>query len=738
MFIRTRLAFALVGLIAPSAWAGPVNSDDATTLAPVLVTVQKRPEIARDVPLSLTTFDAQALDRLRVQGINDVVRLVPNAFFSASSGVNSLSVRGVGGGGRNIGFDPRVGVYLDGVYVGQAQALTMPWVDLEQAVFLRGPQGHLFGRNSVAGAVVLTSAPPSDAFEGQVRLSAGNQGLAEGSAVVSGPLSETVSGRVTIGNEHRDGVIRNRYDGDDLGGLDRAGGRASIRWTPTDSWRIDAAVDAGHLRQNIAYGQPKTDFFGFPLIGEPLSKREVDINTNPFVDLRTNGASVTAQYTLANGSTLTSITAQRATRQKRSNDMDYSAADLVKLRYRDEFKQTSQEFRWASSDAAPVRAVVGLYAAREDADTERYVDLGEELSTRVPVSGYPIRLPFGAAFGVTPGLAKAASLGQLRTDTAALFGSVDWDVTDRWTLELGGRYTWERKDLAMQLDGSGAGALRIAVLPDEQRQRDDTDFSPRASVVFHLSPSLNAYATYATGFKSGGWNVDFLNRAQAAGDYGFAPETVNSYEVGLKGLVLNDRLSFDVSAFRAHYDDFQVFQLVTLGSGTSAFQLRNAARATSQGLEASAAYQVTRRLRVGGAVGFLDATFDQFLNGDATGRDLSGNKMPEAPRRTASLQLDYRMTAGSAGHLDWHVDHSYRDGWYTAATNTPGEWVGSSQLTNASVRFVPTSGRWDLLVWVRNLGDRDFVVARTRDFFGNDVEQYNTPRSIGVTGTWHF
>lgn len=739
MLTRSRLMVALAAALPWGAGAATSPSDwPTTTLESVQVTVQKREEAAQDVPWSLTTFDADSLDRLRVRSINDVARLSPNTFFSGSSGVNSLTMRGVGGGGRNIGFDPRVGVYLDGVYVGQAQALTMPWLDLEQAVFLRGPQGHLFGRNSVAGAVVLTTVEPTDSFEGQARAAVGSRGLAEGSVIASGPLSDTIRGRVVVSNEHQDGYIDNRFNGETLGGLDRASGRGSLVWEPSELLRVGLTVDAGHLRQTIPYGQPRTDFFGAPLLGEPLGKREVNINDRPFVDLRTGGAALSVQYNAFGGGTLTSITSQRSTRQERENDMDYSAADIVSLRYQDRFSQTSQEFRWASAENASVRYIVGVYAAREDARTKRYIDVGQDMGALVPVAGYPMRLPFGVAFGVRPGLAQASSLGQLRTDTAAVFGSVDWDLSDRWTAELGARYTWEKKNLAMQLDGRGSGALRVATLPDDHQSLSHTDFSPRASLIFKITPDLNTYLTYSTGFKSGGWNVDFLNVAQAASGYGFEPETVESLELGLKGQALQGRLSFDVAAFEARYKDFQVFQFVTLGSGTSALQLRNAAQATSRGVEASVGFQATSALRVGANAGFLDAKFDRFPNGDPTGRDLAGNQLPEAPRHTVGLMVDYRTKAGTTGLVDWHVDYSYRGAWFSGATNASSEKIASSQQTNASVRFTPVSGRWDVELWARNVFNQDAVVAHTRDFFGNEVVQYNTPRSVGVTGTWHF
>lgn len=726
---------ACLASIASPVLAAPDEAPSAVTLDTVVVTVQKRPETEKNVPVAMTVIENESLERLRIRDLSDVGALAPSTVLSQSSGVNTLTVRGVGGGGRNIGFDPRVGVYLDGVYIGQAQALTMPWLDLQQAVFLRGPQGHLFGRNTVAGAVVLTSEPAQEPTQATVRATVGNDGRLEGQAMVAGAWSEDWAGRLAVSNEHTDGDIRNRYDGQRWGGLDRRGARAQVRWTP-GPWQIDWSGDVSDSHQKVPYGQPITDFFDTPLPAGPLSPRVVSFNTIPYVDLRTWGTSLNAQRSLDNGGTLTALASVRDTRQKRQNDTDYSAADLLRVNYTDAYRQNSQEVRWASPDQGRVRGVVGFYGAQERANTNRGVTIGNDVGTLVPVPGLPIRLPFGAAFRLRPGFG-AASVASVDTDSWAVFGNVDVDLSDRWVASVGGRYTEEEKSLRMDLNGAGSGALAIATLGTTDNRRDK-DFSPRASVTFKVNDRVNAYLTYATGFKSGGWNVDFLNLGQAATGFGFAPETVTSWETGVKGSSANGKWSFEGSVFQADYDDYQVFQFQSLGGGAAVLQLRNAAKVRSRGAEISANWHPSSAWAFGAQVGALDARFVRFPNGGGAGVDLDGNRLPEAPKWTVGLQASYQQSL-SKGYLVWQAEHHYRSSSFASANNAPVyDELSSRHWTNARVTFESQDGQWAVSLWSKNLFDRSGIDVRGRDFFGNQVVQYAQPRQVGVDVTWKY
>ena len=314
---RTRLisllSFALAAPLASQAQPDP----DMRTLDEVVVTVQNRAQEKREVPLSLTALTHERLDAMRVRNAGDAVMAVPNTLLSESNGVNTFTVRGVGGGGRNIGFDPRVGVYIDGVYIGQSQALTMPWLDLEQAVFLRGPQGHLFGRNSVAGAVVLTTRPAEGPANASVRATVGSYGRREATITAGAPLTDTLSGRVAVSRERSDGFVTNRVDGARWGGVDRSTGRVQLGWTPTEDWRVNLSVVASDSHQDVPYGQPITDFFDTPLPSGALPPHEVAFNVTPYVRLRTEGATATAVRSLGNGGDITAVVASRRVKQRR-------------------------------------------------------------------------------------------------------------------------------------------------------------------------------------------------------------------------------------------------------------------------------------------------------------------------------------------------------------------------------------------------------------------------------------
>ena len=718
-----------------SAYATPNPTpaeETIVTLDTVVVTVQKRPEQAKDVPQSMTVVSASTRDNARIQSAYELDRVTPNMSSTQAGGINTVSLRGIGGGGRNIGFDPRVGVYLDGVYIGQAGSLVMPMWGLDQAVVLRGPQGALFGRNSVAGAIVLESSTPPDTFQGSASATLGADRLMQGRVHVGGPLTDRQRLQAHVAHEERDGVLVNQATGQSVDNRNRQ--LARVRWdmdiSETDVVRVSA--DRARVRERNIVGAPATGFFGTPLPADQVGV--VDMNVTPRSDVDVYGGSATWEHVGPRDRTWTVIAGHRALDHGRMNDIDYSAADLLWGDYDDSFRTNSLEARVATSGNARHRAVVGLYAAQERASSNRTVTIGTDVATRIPVPGVPVLVPFGAAFGLSPGLGARAQ-GHVDTDQYALFAMWDWDATDRVTTHVGGRFTHERKDVRYNLDGSGSGRMQIATLTGFTDDRSRSTFSPTAGVSMKINEDATAYATYATGTKSGGWNLDFLNVGQAAGDFSFDDETVQSVELGVRGH--HGRFSYDASAFVAEIDDHQVFQFVALGGGGSVLQLRNAARAKSEGLELQAAYQATDRLKIDGGLGLQHARFVDFPNGGTAGANLSGNDLPDAPHQTANIGVSWGWDAlGGAWEASARARH--RSEAFSGADNTANQRLDEQNVLSARLTFQPQAGGWSASVWAENLTDEDAVVYRTRDFFGHEVEKRMEPRAVGVDITVEF
>ena len=689
------------------------------------VTVQGVEVQERRLPMSTTVLTSEDLDKLRIKDVVKASQFTPNTRASMASGVNTLTIRGIGGGGRNIGIDPRVGMYLDGVSIGQSQALNVPWLDLEQAVFLNGPQGTFFGRNSISGAVSLHSNRPTDYVTGKGVLEFGSNNYQAIEGVFSGPLTSDLNARIAVRHQEQDGYIWNRKTNSFLGDKDVDTGRIGFEWSRGD-FNLWATYDWSKVTSNAVVGQPGSDFFGFPLVSN-LGKNQADLNTEPSYDLRSEGGMISAQWNTSYG-TVTSLTSHRSVRQDRVSDMDYFPADLLSLYYNDNFSTTSQELRW-SGETARFTYQIGGYVGREKSRTDRLITIGNDAaSTLIPVAGLPIRVPFATALRVRPGFG-AMSLGNQRTDTTAVFGNISVPFAKMWAVDTGARVSWETKRLNVDLDGSGSGGMQVATFTDSDRFSTSV-VSPYASVRFMPNDNTQWYLTYATGYKSGGWNADFVTRQQAQGDLKFKKETVNSWEVGVKSE--HTQWGVGAAAFYALYDDYQFSQFVLQGDQAMVAQIRNAAKVSSQGVELKGHWTPTERFMLRGELGVLRARFDKFPSATGSGQSFNGNHLPDAPEFTSAIGADYTQPVG-AGAVRFTVLQSYSSSMYALANNLPDEKIEPLSLTHFAVRYQPTNAWWSVKASVSNVFDRQRINYINKDILNNRVLQYNAPRTFVVS-----
>ncbi len=711
------VASALGSAMAQQAATPAAKADDPAVLETVTVTAQKRAQSLQDVPISMTVIGEEALEKSRIRSMFDLNQSVPNFEAAPLPGTPQITVRGVGGGGRNIGWDTRVGVYLDGIYLGQAQAINQPLFDIEQVEVLRGPQGHLFGRNTVAGAVNITSRAPTKDFEGSLRAVAGNYGAVEGYATFSGAIADKVLGKFSIASEERDGYSTNLFNGEKLDDLKRVTTRAQLVFDATNKLKVSLFGDYSDTKQKIILGEPVTSFSDRPLPAGPLPHRQVNFNTTPYIDAQLSGFSMNVNYALDNGGTFTSITGYRDTHQDRANDTDYNPQDIFRIQYVDDFKQTSQEFRVVSANKGSARYVAGVYYSKEDADTLRKAFSGTQASL--------IGLPGGLV---------GTNAGTLNTKTTAIFGALDYDLTPALTLNLGARHTSEKKDFLYNLNG--AAAIGIATLVNFRDNRSENKFTGTAGATYALGKDANLYAKYSTGFKGGGWNADFVRATQVADGLQFNTETVKSYEVGLKGKLLGGRMQYDVSAFTSEFSDYQTFFFVPLPNGTAILQLKNAAKVKSEGLEASTKVRITQNFTLGANVGVLSTKYKSFPNAGGLGVSYTGQDVPDTPGLTAAVNVDYSIPVpGLGGRFDLFADFSHRDSAFQGAGLPESS---SRDLLNMRLAYSPDNSKWSVSIWGRNLTDKDFVIASGRDFLGNNFVTRGVPRMYGMEAKYNF
>jgi iron complex outermembrane receptor protein len=714
-------------LIATTAVA---QTDEAETAAveTVVVTAQKREQNLQDVPIAITALNAERLEELGAVRLSDLSNRAPGFLIEKFSNVETVFIRGVGGGGRNIGFSSRAGIYIDGVYTGQPGGIDQALADAQRVEVLRGPQGTLFGRNTVSGAVNVVTRPPSgDAgLEASGRI--GNFDERSGSAAIRGTLVDgKLFGKLSVFGEQRDGFVTNLFDDSHRGGqINTVSGRGALRWLATDKLTVDVAADYSRDRSQIGPIESVSNAVGGGLVDPTAPEvHQINENTPRIRDNRSYGLSATAAYQLPADHTLTSITAWRGVRSFRQADNDYSPMALLASYYKDEFEQGSQELRIASPNDGRLRYVAGVFLLDEIARTNRRVVVGPDAAAaRLPV----------APGTVIPGVAR------VRTRSYAAFANADFDIVPQLTLNIGARYTHEERSLVLNLDGATSGGFAIATLTNFRDTADEGHLTPTLGLTWRLGSDANVYAKYSEGFKSGGWNVDFLNRqavvpipGQPGTPFAFKTERAHSYEAGMKAEFLERRVRINLAGFLASYGDYQINHYVNNGV-TSVIQLANAAKVDTSGLETSIEAQLTPNLRLTADMTFLRTRFVSFPGGGVGGRDASGNRLPMAPRFTGAFGGQYTAPFELAGgRISLFYQYSFRGFSYASQENIiPGQAIPSFGLSTGRVSWRSADRRLEVALWGENLGAHRYIVNQGLDFLGTKLVQWGEPRTWGV------
>ncbi|WP_339719010.1 TonB-dependent receptor [uncultured Paraglaciecola sp.] len=704
-------------------------------LEKILVTAQKRTQNINEVPISISTMSSDAISQTGVRQLKDVAEFVPNLTISDGTDFSSeVRIRGVGANSRNIGFDTRVGVYLDGVYLGQSPALNQELLDLERIEVLRGPQGTLFGKNTVAGAINLISKEPTDTLEGHVGAELGNLNAKQLTASLNLPLSDKLAAKFSFNKQTRDGFVTNLATGNDnINEQDATSYRAQIRYDMSENVKANLSIDGMQSDRTSYTGEPITNTFGSELTSESPELFEISSTSDPVEERDINGIALTLDWSLDNGHDVRSITAFRDSEISYSNDSDYSSLDLLYIGYNDAYEQTSQEFQYISPANSKLEYVAGLYLYSQDSETSRTV-FASAISAQL--------------FGTDPSN-PTTNHGDVETTTVALFVSGDYELSEHLKLGFGVRLSTEDKKVDWVTIGTGSGAFGIAT-GSVIDKRTDNHIAPTVSLNYALNDELNTYIKYGNGYKSGGYNLDFIDTSTLEGGIGYDKETVDNFEVGVKGSVLDKNLSFSFAAFHAKYSDYQVNQFIDLGEGQTSISIRNAAEVETNGLEAEVTYLLTDELTLNFSAGLLDTEFVSFPGGGAGGSDASGNQLPRAPESSFNLGLQYYYPIDAFGaDLLARLDYAYSDSYYTDVNNIKSQLlasgdnvafgsVPSNSLLNARLGLISHDDDWTVSLWARNLTDEVYLTNNNRDFFGTLVNYYGTPRTFGIELEYKF
>ncbi|MEO0997051.1 MAG: TonB-dependent receptor, partial [Pseudomonadota bacterium] len=557
-------AVALVGLS-----AGLPQPLGAQELEEIVVTARKREESLQQIPIAVTAFDAEALAALSASDLAALGSFTPNlnlAYSQGNSGGSNLgaTIRGVGQFDYLVTTDPGVGVYLDGIYLGRTTGAVLDLLDVERVEVLRGPQGTLFGKNTIGGAINVVTRRPADSLDGEARLVVGDESRTDARLSVSGPLADNLAASLALGINNRDGYVE-RADGIDLGDVDQRIARAALSFAPSD--RVDLLFAADHTRQRqnsapslLAEVNPGGSVLGlwnaFVADPAPIAAADVDIDSNFFStsqtgtnrnDLDVTGLSVTVDVDLTPGLQLRSITGWRDMEAVFGRDGDNTAAQYVHTQNTVNQDQLSQELQLIG-EGERARWLAGVYYFSEDASDFNRPRLGSGLFDALEALPAPLGPPGAACAApfVAPGcpgnpINVALDL-DLNVSTAqevtslAVFGNLDYALNDRWAVNIGLRWTDEEKDFFVSSFRENSGAI---ILPPGTTAGDSwSELSWRLGLDFRPGDEMMYYAALSRGFKSGGFN----GRPTAAFAVdSYDPEFITAYEIGVKSDLLDNR-----------------------------------------------------------------------------------------------------------------------------------------------------------------------------------------------------
>ncbi len=812
-FVRISL-LVTAALVATPAWAGDsrLADDPSAQQTPpssvgtgaidegeeILVTARRRQETSQNVPLAISVIGGEHIDNTGSFNVGRLQQLTPTLQFYTSNPRNSAAnIRGLGApfGLTNDGIEQGVGIYVDDVYYSRAASSTFDFLDAAQIEVLRGPQGTLYGKNTTAGAITISSRQPTFDFEGRAEVSIGNLGFKQAKAAISGPLSDTLAARAAVSATSRKGTLFNVTTGNWINEQDNLGLRAQLLWRPSNAVDVALAGDYSaqnpeccaqiHVRTGATQRALNRQYAalaaaqGYAVVSTNPFDRITDIDADLNAGNTIGGASLRVKWDSGPGA-LTSVTAWRFWDWKPSNDRDFIGLPITtRSQNPSQQHQYTQELRYAQTGSR-FDFVAGLFAFHQTVRTQGTQEQG-------PAASRWLLNPSSALASNPAVLDGLLAENDIRLDNTSLaaFGQASWKVTDQLTVQPGVRVNYDRKKglYSSVVTGTASDGTRQPVLFSgaystdpwivAQRgvlapQRFEPEFSAwnfswDLNLSYKIAPDVLAYATYAKTFKSGGINLNGVpsdaagNPLVAAGTV--KPESLNHFEVGVKAQFWDRKATFNLSAFRTDITDFQA--LVTNGQlGVLRGYLANAGQVHSQGIEWDLSVRPSRRFNAYFNGTYTDARYRKFvdapcppeLSGGGTGTpvaapgipgnspancDISGQRLPGVSKWSFSYGAEANLPAtllGKGGEVYLGIDGNSRTAFSSNPSPSAYTWVGGYRLTNLRLGFRTEDGL-NVFGWVRNAFDVDYFeqLAVPSGNTGLIVGSPGDPRTWGGT-----
>lgn len=760
--------------------AQTTDDKDVLQLDTIMVTARRRAENEQTVPTPITVLQGKQLEEAKIYQIQDLQQQLTNftsQFIHARQ--SSVAIRGIGNNTANEGLESSVGIYLDNVYLGVPGQAVFDLLDIEQIDLLRGPQGTLFGKNTTAGVLNISSKQPVFHQKRSVEVSMGERGYHQIKGMFNQPLSDDVAVRISAYTTHDDGWIKNTYTDKDMNEINRYGVRGQVLYQPDN--QLSVRVIAEHNQEDSSTGSLIPYSFGpwnpsgnvasyLPLdisgsnattyadrvaaLGAKNIKRNpydyaVDLDTEQQSKIKQNAVSTELNWLFDNDFKLTSIIAWRDWSFKPKNDLDFTRLDGITGGFNVDQKQFSQEVRLASPLNQMFNYVLGAFYYYQNIDSH---------------NSYKTGINALAATSTFPNNAYLSGLGQSTTDSYAIFGQSTWHVIPKFDLTTGLRLTSERKSgQVKQTDIQPMVYTAFSPLfrayDSGHLSRTDQSVASLLTASYQFNSDILGFITVSTGEKSGGYNLNSV--ATPAAVLGNAalnidPEKAINIEIGLKNSWLDHRLFININGFLTKIKDYQAVTTIAIDNQYLNL-LTNVGDLTSKGIELDLKAQLNRQFLVSFNAAYTDATFDSGtaptpfetfngIGGTADSgygkgyRDISGHQVNGAPRWITNLSLQYQHDVfANAEHYSL-INYGWRSGTYADANNSIYSKIPSYGILNliTGVRLPHGQNEIDFSIWVKNMLDKHYFLGLVNSGNGGYTASAAQPRTIGASIKYSF
>lgn len=750
-----------------------------TELTELIITARRRVETAQNVPISISVVGGAQVEETGAFNVNRLKELVPTVqLYSSNPRNTTLNVRGLGStfGLTNDGIDPGVGFYVDGVYYARPAATTLDFIDIERIEVLRGPQGTLFGKNTTAGAFNITTRTPKFTPSATLEVSYGNFGFVQAKAAVTGAITKKIAGRFSFSGTQRNGVIRDIVRQKSINDLNNIGFRGQVLYAPSEKIKITLTGDISDQQPEgyaqVVAGVVQTKRPGYRQFDSIIRDLNYQLpSRNPFdriADHNTawrsgnqlGGVSVNVDAKVGSG-TLTSTTAWRYWNWDPSNDRDFTGLPVLTLSQApSKHKQWSQELRYAGEFSSRLSGVVGVFVIGQDLKTDP-VHTEESGSAQWRFSQSTT-----SNLWKTPGLLDGYGIrttSSLETFGAAVFGQLDWAITERVHLLPGVRYNYDKK--AVDFDRKTYGgletndpqllAIKRSVYTDQAftADVDESNFSGQLTLSYKANNNINAFATYSISYKPVGINLGGLPTAngQVLSELAtIKPEDVNHFELGVKTSPTKTS-TLNITLHNTVIKDYQT-QVQTAEVGVNRGYLANAEKVRVRGVELDGAVKINNHFSFYGNLAYTDGQYITFTNAplplEETGasqsfKDVSKGELPGISDWAGSLGGEVlsgkKAVFGNNGNIFFAADVYYRSSFSSSASPSKYLNIDGYALLNARAGFRAPLGL-TFFVWARNLLDKDYFeqLLPAAGNAGHYAAVLGDPGTFGVTLRYAF